>query len=122
MLKNLTQMMLLSHARGLVPNNVYRSTATPDPIFGNVAVSENQIPENCELWVNGCTSCGVRDRQLTICDMVVCQYSKCLPHCEQFKYNTDPESGRPIIPNSDIAPTCKVWFDGCNTCHMTPHY
>ena len=64
------KLLLISCTQAL--DQIYHSSATPDPIFGGVAVSNKDIPENCELWINGCTSCGVRDRQFTMCDMVVC--------------------------------------------------
>ena len=39
--------------------------------------------------------------------MVVCQFSKCLPHCSKYK---DPTT----IPDN-----CMVWHDGCNTVTRT---
>ena len=80
-----------------------------ETIFGNLSPSDDvNIPKDCEIWENGCTSCGANDGHTTFCSMVVCQYSKCLPHCTSYS--------DPTTPPDD----CMVWHDGCNTCHLTP--
>ena len=43
-----------------------------------------------------------------MCSMVMCKYSKCLPHCSKYI----DESNKP--PDN-----CMSWSDGCNTCDLT---
>ena len=88
----------------------YKSYVSPisgDTIFEHRSLYQGNIPKDCEIWTDGCTSCGARDGKLTFCSMVICQYSKCLPHCSKYKNNASPPD------------YCEGWNDGCNTCFLT---
>ena len=51
--------------------------------------------------------------------MVVCEYTRCLPHCTSFNYQE--ENGKAIVPDDEIPNTCKVWSNGCNTCYLSEY-
>ena len=67
--------------------------------------SGKPIPDDCEVYQSGCTSCGVNNGQTTFCSMVMCQYSQCLPYCSNFS-----------AESKKIPENCKLWHDGCNRC------
>ena len=85
----------------------WTSPLTGETIFHNTPAQDVDIPATCSLWENGCTTCGVNDGRLTFCSMVICQYSKCLPHCTQYEDDATPPDN------------CMTWHDGCNWCELT---
>ena len=70
-------------------------------------VPGQEIPQDCQVWQSGCTSCGVNGGKTGMCSMVLCQYTKCLPHCSNYQDKTK-------VPDN-----CTKWHDGCNHCELT---
>ena len=100
-------MMLLMGSIAAEDYKYYTKPETGEKIYVNQRNHEGiEIPNDCEIWQNGCTSCGVNDGKTGMCTRVMCKYSKCLPHCSKYK---DAWS----IPDD-----CVKWFDGCNSCSI----
>ena len=86
---------------------MYLNEYKNETIYSNLPVNSQNIPKDCKIWQNGCTTCGVNNGTEGMCSMVVCEFSKCLPYCSQYEDATK-------IPDN-----CEVWFDGCNTVELS---
>lgn len=66
-------------------------------------------PNSCKVYFDGCNTCTRSEVGAPMaCTKMACLTAKQPPYCKEY-FDQNP-------PISQIPDSCKVWYDGCNTC------
>ncbi len=100
------------------------------------ASDDSSVPEGCTSWFDGCNTCRVTNGQLGACTKMACKAQEAEPMCKTYAPGfgeskaaveaTAPENGDTPAPDTipetkrtagaEVPESCKIWFDGCNSC------
>jgi len=115
-------------------NDGAATVAKPAP----AGLHSSSVPTGCVVWFDGCNTCRITSTGLRMCTRMMC-VTKQTPYCKKFDTETTvtaaakqaaaedapkqvvPEESAPERPASKGPPAgCVSWFDGCNTCKVSP--